>query len=307
MKKNQSLKNVAASVREKLRQIREKSGEDFQILLGRYVNERLLYRLSKSEYKEKFILKGALMFTIWHGSAHRITRDVDLLGLGDASITALEKVFRELCGVVIEDDGVVFDASSVRGEEIRAQEAYVGVRIIMRATIDRAVVPLQIDVGFGDDFSVEPVDVELPSLLGLPSPVVRAYRRETAIAEKFEALVGFGLLNSRMKDYYDFWFLAQHFAFSGKELSDSIRATFNRRKTSLPFDPPPGLTENFSNDQNKQTAWRAFWKKSVKTEPIPELSNVVKLAASFLWPAALAAATGKRFNLHWNPGGPWTN
>lgn len=305
MKKKRPLKNVAASVKERLRQIHEKTNEDYQLLLNRHVIERFLYRLSLSQHKDRFVLKGALLFVFWNGAPHRMTRDVDLLGFGASSIEALVKVIKEVCAVAVEDDGVVFDASSVTGEDIRAQEAYVGVRVLLRATLERSVVPMQIDVGFGDDFSVAPVEIDLPSLLQMPSPRLKAYRQETAIAEKLEALVGFGLLNSRMKDYYDFWFLAHHFEFSGQELCDSIQATFARRKTPLPVDLPAGLTEEFSGDRAKQTGWQTFWKKSVKLEPMPPLAEVVLFAASFLAGPALAAAKGEKFPHHWQAGGPW--
>ncbi len=306
MKKSTPIKNQAASVRERLRQIREKTGGDFQLLMGRYATERLLYRLSMhANYKESFILKGALLFTIWHGNPHRITRDVDLLGFGESSIAGLENIFREICEVSVPDDGVTFDTSTIKAEGIRGQEAYLGIRVVIRAIIDKARIPLQIDIGFGDDYAVEPIETELPSLLGMPAPIMRTYRRETAIAEKFSALVGFGMLNTRMKDYYDFWFLAQHFDFIGGELSDSIRVTFLRRKNPLPAELPIGLTGKFIHDPSKQIAWRSFWKKSVQTEPVPELQELVSFVASFIWPAAKAAANGESFNQKWEPSGPW--
>lgn len=305
MKTKPPLKNMAASVQDRLRLRHQKTKEDYQLLMNRYVMERLLYRISKSTHRDRFVLKGAMLFLVWHGSPHRITRDMDLLGFGASSIEALERIFRELCEVAVEDDGVVFDGATVKGEQIRAQEAYLGVRILLRASIARSVVALQVDVGFGDDITVEPVEMEIPGLLDMPTAHVRGYRRETAIAEKYEALVGFGLLNSRMKDYFDFWFLGQHFEFAGDALSESIRATFARRSKVLPPQLPVGLTDAFSSDAGRQIVWKAFWKKSVKTESMPALVEVVAFAAKFLGPPALAAATGEQFTKNWPAGGGW--
>jgi predicted nucleotidyltransferase component of viral defense system len=293
------LTNMAASVQDRLRTMHRQTGEDYQLLLNRFVQERLLYRLSQSEHRDRFILKGAMMFVIWHGSLHRVTRDMDLLGFGTSSIPALEAIFRELAQLSVEDDGVVFDAATIQGEQIRSQEAYVGVRLTLTATIGRARVPLQVDVGFGDATPASPVEVDFPSLLGLPSARVRSYRMETSIAEKYEALVSFGLLNSRMKDYWDFWFLAKHFDFDGQVLATAIGATFARRERPLPTALPVGLTDKFSTDPNRQTVWRAFWRKSIKTEPMIPLAEMVTACAAFLGPPALAAAFSEPFVLRW--------
>lgn len=305
MKKRRSLTNVAASVKDRLRQVHEKTNEDYQLLMTRYVIERFLYRLSASGHKDRFVLKGALLFVLWNGAPHRMTRDVDLLGFGPSSVESVVSVMKEVCAVVVDDDGVTFEAESVTGEDIRAEETYVGVRVLLRARMERSIVPVQIDVGFGDDTFAKPAEIELPSLLQMPAAHLRAYRRETAIAEKLEALVGFGMLNSRMKDYYDFWFLARKFDFVGLELCDSIRATFVRRRTGLPPDVPTGLTTEFSGDAAKQGQWRAFWKKSVKTDPMPTLEEVVSEVAAFLTAPLRAAARGEKFPHHWKAGGPW--
>lgn len=304
MKPRKPLTNVAASVQERLKQLHRNGGEDYSQLLNRYVLERLLYRLSLSKYRDRFVLKGAILFLVWHGSPHRLTRDLDLLGFGASSIEALEAIFCEICAVAVEDDGVLFDVTTVKGEQIQAQEAYVGVRILLRATIARSIIPVQIDIGFGDDYAVEPVEIKMTCLLDMPPAHLKAYRQETAIAEKFEALVGFGRLNSRMKDYYDFWFLGHHFDFAGQDIADSIRATFARRDKPLPKEIPVGLTEAFS-DPAKMIVWRNFWKKSVKLEPIPSLAEVTGYAASFLWPPASAAAKGEPFTKTWQSSGPW--
>ena len=165
---------------------------------------------------------------------------------------------------------------------------------------------LQIDVGFGDATAVQPVEVEFPSLLeDMPAARIRAYRMESALAEKYETAVTLGLLNSRMKDYYDFYFLGNHCGFDGQELADSIRATFERRETVLPVAPPAGFSAAFWNDPGRQAMWKSFWRKSVKLDPMLSLEQVVSFAAGFLIPPALAAAERRTFNSSWKPGGGW--
>ncbi len=304
-KKKDELRNVAASVRDRLKKLADKSGEDFNGLLIRYVIERLLFRLSKSKHKKRFVLKGAMLFVLWKETPHRVTRDLDLLGFGESSTEELEKVFGEICSQAVPDDGVIFDSKSVTAEPIRAQELYVGVRVDVRGKIGNARTPIQIDVGFGDATAVDPVEVEFPTLLDMPAPKVRAYRMESSLAEKYEATVTLGIANSRMKDYFDFWFLGKHFDFDGQELVDSIRATFKRRGKVLPVEIPLGLSETFASDASRQAVWKAFWKKSVKTNPALSLEEVVSFAASFLVPPAIAAAKGEKFARRWKAGGTW--
>lgn len=291
--------NTAASVREKLLQMSRASGRPNVELLDRYCIERLLYRLSKSRHRERFVLKGALMLLVWGGgSVQRVTRDADLLGLGESSIPALVTAFKDICLTEVEDDGVVFDADSVEGDSIRAMEEYSGVRLHLKARLGSALVRVQVDVGFGDAFN--PVESEFPTILDFPSPLLRMYSRENSVAEKFEAMVRLGMANSRMKDYFDIWHLSRSFEFDGKELGKSIRATFKRRKTELPSGVLLGLAEEFSNDKVKQTQWRAFWKKSVRQEPVPELPEVVAVVREFVM-----LPCEESFKGHWTAGGPW--
>lgn len=304
-KKNDELKNVAASVRDRLKKIADKTSEDYSLLLVRYSIERLLFRLSKSKHKKRFVLKGAMLFALWKETPHRVTRDLDLLGFGESSTDELRKVFAEICAQAVPDDGVIFDPESVKAEPIRAQELYVGVRVDVQGKIGNARTPIQIDVGFGDATAVEPVDVEFPTLLDMPAPQVRAYRMETSLAEKYSATAALGMTNTRMKDYFDFWFLGKHFAFDGQELADSLHATLKRRGKDIPTETPIGFTETFASDPSRQAAWKSFWKKSVKTDPALTLEEVVSFAASFLVPPALAAAKGQKFPRKWEPGGPW--
>ena len=192
----------------------------------------------------------------------RVTRDADLLGFGDSSLPALSQTFREICATVVEDDGVTFELDSIRGEQIRALEEYVGLRIERRANLGGAIVRVQVDIGTGD--AVRPTEITLPTLLDFPQPFLRAYTRENSLAEKFEAMVKLGFINTRMKDYFDFWHLSRNFTFEGEELGETLRATFGRRGTPLPTVGPIGLSSEFSSDKTKQIQWKAFWKKSVR-------------------------------------------
>ena len=305
MKKKSPLKNVAASVRDRLLNVMTEKGQDYNVLLTRYAIERLLFRLAASKYRTQFILKGAMLFAAWQHVPHRVTKDVDLLGFGDSSPEALKAVFAEICVEPVDDDGVVFDPASVQAEPIRAEEVYVGVRVTFQGMLGSARLHVQVDVGYGDGFAVEPVMLQIPSLVGMPAPEVRAYRMETSIAEKFEAAVTLGLLNTRMKDYFDLWHLAKGFAFAGQAVSDSIRATFERRDKALPESVPVGFSEEFWSDPRCQAMWDSFCKKSVRTKPFPTLEEVVCFVATFIIPPALAASKAESFPQHWQAGGPW--
>jgi len=305
MKPKTPLKNVAASVHNRLLNVMTEKGLDYNVLLTRYAIERLLFRLVASKYRTQFILKGAMLFTVWQHIPHRVTKDVDLLGFGDSSPEALRAVFAEICAEPVEEDGVVFEPASVQAEAIRAEEIYVGVRVMLRGMLGSARLHVQVDVRYGDGFAVEPVMLQIPSLIGMPAPEVRTYRMETSIAEKFEAAATLGLLNTRLKDYFDLWHLAKGFAFEGRAVSESIRATFERRAKALPAAVPVGFTAEFWSDPRRQAMWSAFGKKSVRTKPFPSLEDVVTFVATFIVPPALAAGRGETFDSNWQPGGPW--
>jgi predicted nucleotidyltransferase component of viral defense system len=303
---NQKGRNVAASVQARLLQLSRNSKLSLQDLLERYCTERLLYRLANSPHRSRFILKGAMLLIVWgEGSSERVTRDADLLGFGDNSPAASAGTFQEICAVVVEDDGVEFDVESIKAEQIRAEQEYVGVRVTLRARVGNARIPVQADIGFGDAFTLEPEEIEFPTLLEMPKPLLRAYTKETALAEKFEAMVSLGERNTRMKDYFDVWLLARRFDFQGDRLAKAIAATFDRRKTEIPSAVPVGLSTAFADEPIKQTQWRAFWRKVVRTESTPDFTEVVKLAADFLLPAAKVARIKGESPGNWTGGGPW--
>ena len=199
----------------------------------------------------------------------------------------------------VEADGVDFNARSVSCEDIRAQDEYAGIRVKLRATLGKAVVPLQVDVGFGDALPVAPEEITFPVLLGMAAPKLRAYSRETVVAEKLEAIVKLGMLNSRFKDYFDLHYLAQKFSFEGALLAKSIAGTFAHRGTAFPEGLPAGLTPMFATDPAKCRGWQAFWKKTGFKDDAPTLDSVIQLLVGFLERPLESAAKGKPLPEMW--------
>jgi predicted nucleotidyltransferase component of viral defense system len=300
-------KNTAVSVRDRLLKLARQRGEDFQLILTRYGLERLLYRLSQSEHCNQFILKGAMLFSLWSTETHRPTRDVDLLGFGESDEATLQQIFSDLCRVPVEDDGLLFLADSIRVESIRDATEYGGVRVTLLGYLADARIPVQADIGFGDVVTPEPEQIEYPTLLEYPAPSLRAYPRETVVAEKYQALVNLGIANSRMKDFYDLWIMARQFDFDGVTLSQAIQNTFIRRQTSLPAQTPSGLGSNFYGDMQKNFQWNAFLRKGMllSTSTPPSLEEVCQLLEIFLMPPTQDPELYQTFNEWWQPGGPW--
>ncbi len=299
----QAPKNLAQSVLDRLRNLARARSEDFNFLLTRYVGERLLHRLSRSDFSDRFVLKGATLLFIWSGRAHRPTRDVDLLGFGDPSVESVADVFRRLCAVAVQPDAVEFEAGSVRAAEIRDVQEYGGIRVHMRARIGTAVIPLQVDVGFGDVITPGVTKLTIESMLDLPATTVAAYPPETVVAEKLEALAKLGIANSRMKDFHDLWVLSQEKGFDLGVLRAAVRATFERRRTPLPHSWPLGLTEEFATDRLKLTQWNAFLNTHGFSGPKADLAEVVVKLRGFAGPPlGLLETEGQ----NWPPGGPWS-
>jgi hypothetical protein len=297
--------NVAASVKQRLLNIARERREDFNLLLTRYGIERLLYRFTQSEHSSDFVLKGAMLFHLWIDVPHRSTRDLDLLARGSPDRARLEEVFRSVCKTPVEDDGLTFRADTIRAERIREETEYDGIRIRLEGLLGSARIHLQVDVGFGNAIIPPPERVEFPVLLDQPVPRLRAYRRETMVSEKLQAMVDLGIANSRLKDFFDLRFLATAFEFRGLELARAIEATFSRRQTPFPGSVPTALTDAFAKDGTKRTQWRAFLRRSRLDAENLELEAVVAALREFLLPPVEALAAGTRFDLVWNPGGPW--
>lgn len=297
--------NLAASVRQRLLNLSASRGEDPNLTLTRYAVERLLYRLARSEYAGQFILKGAMLFALWMESEYRPTRDLDLLGFGDASNERLTEIFQRLCEVDVEPDGLTFDARSVGVAEIREGQVYLGQRIKLIGLLGAARIPVQIDVGFGDAVTPEAKEVDYPTLLDMPAPRIRVYPPETVIAEKLQAMVALGMQNSRMKDFYDLWTIARQFSFEGATLATAVAATFKRRHTDIPRAMPTGLSDEFATDRQKNTQWNAFLTRSHRGAMEIELAQVISELRAFLMPVLDAAAKAKNFAQSWANGGPW--
>jgi hypothetical protein len=276
------LKNVGASVRARLLQRSRDEHTDFQILLTRYALERLLYRLSQSEHRNRFILKGAMLFVTWVEAPFRPTRDLDLLGYGENSPEAIGNALRAICTQPVGDDGVVFDVDGLEAAPIREDIEYGGVRVRTRATIDGARIPIQVDVGFGDAITPGPIEIDYPALLDAPAPHLRAYPMETVVAEKFHAIATRGITNSRLKDYYDLWLIAETFELERAPLATAVRQTFARRETALPQEKPTGFSEAYVETWGDQ--WRTFLTRERMVAAPVQLATVVADLERFVLP-----------------------
>lgn len=273
------MNNVAASVRARLLNVAKAQGVDFNQVLVRFALERILYRLSQSEHADHFLLKGALLFTLWYDMPHRTTRDADLLGFGASDLESVTQTFRDIASVAV-DDGIVFDPDSVAAEEIRKDAGYAGARIFISGELARARCKTQIDIGFGDAVTPGPVDATYPVLLAdLPAPRLRAYPVYTVVAEKLHAIALLGMTNSRLKDYLDLSVLLDREALDTDLLAQAIKATFERRGMAVPAGLPVGLTDEFAHDPSRQALWQAFIKKNeLALEPLPTIVDRLRVA-----------------------------
>ncbi len=288
-------RNLAASVRQRLFNRAQEKHEDFGLVLTKYGLERFLHRLAHSQYREQFALKGALLFELWTHHPYRPTRDLDLEGQGENSITRIKQVFAEIIGIPVEDDGLIFDPKSLRVARIKEEQEYEGLRINFIARLERAKIHIQVDVGFGDIIVPAPEEIEYPRMLDFPSARLMAYPKETVVAEKLEALVKLGMVNTRMKDFYDLWKLSRDFDFDGELLCKAIKATFERRRTKIPSDIPVALTEEFSRDAQKARQWQAFVRKSNLDHDGVSLHAVAADITEFLIPTLQAIGSSQRF------------
>lgn len=299
------IKDMAASVHQRLLNRARESNRPFNELLQYYSMERFLYRLSKSPHADKFILKGALMLVAWKAPLSRPTMDIDLLGRLKNDLEGVGKVIGQVCGEKVSDDGVEFDRSSVQTRRINEDADYQGVRAKIRGRLGNARLALQIDIGFGDSVVPKAASLEYPTLLAFPAPKLRGYTRESAVAEKFEAMTKLGLLNSRMKDFFDIWLLGRQFNFDGALLGKAIRRTFENRGTEV--DPETvALTGTFADDPPKKIQWRAFLRRSRLENAPGELGEVVQFVAQFLRPVASKLARDESLSGTWRAPGPWS-
>jgi len=292
-------RNIGASVRARLLDRARAERSDFQILLTRYALERLLYRLSVSPHRDRFILKGAMLFVTWVADPFRPTRDLDLLGHGDNDAEAIAETFRTICAQAVADDGVTFDVATLTAAPIREEVEYGGVRVRTTATIAGARISIQVDIGFGDAITPAAIHIDYPALLDAPAPQLRAYPVETVVAEKFEALVTLGVANSRLKDFYDLWVISRTFELRRAVLVAAVQRTFERRGTTLPSEIPVGLTDEFA--QARAAQWRAFLGRDRMAAAPDAFATTIADLRVFFMPLVV----GLNEELVWPPSGPW--
>jgi predicted nucleotidyltransferase component of viral defense system len=299
------LKNVAASARARLRNRSRETGEDSQFLLQRYASERFLYRLGQSTHRDRYVLKGAMLFPLWGGSLYRATRDLDFTGYGSSDVEIVLAAMREICQFSVEDDGLVFDASGLTAAPIREEAEYNGLRVRFHAMLGNTRIQMQIDVGFGNAIEPAAKDVDYPTLLDTPAPNIRAYPQEAVVAEKLHASVVLGERNTRLKDFYDLYVLAWHFPFDGARLARAIAATFSRRRTTIGAALPVALAPRFFADSVRAEQWRAYLSRHDLPGAPADFNAIGELHVRFLGPIWNALATNRAFTGRWPPAGPW--
>jgi predicted nucleotidyltransferase component of viral defense system len=299
-------RNVAASVHARLLNRARQRSEDFQLVLHRYAAERFLYRLGRCGQRERYVLKGAMLFALWGGSLYRPTRDLDFTGYGSSEPADVLGSFQEICRCPVEDDGILFDTYSLTAEPIREGAEYDGLRVRMQASLGNARIPMQIDVGFGNAVVPPASNVEYPTLLDAPAPSIRAYPPEAVIAEKLHALVVIGERNTRVKDVYDLYVLAGQFSFDGAQLARAIAATFERRGTPITAAIPAALASRYFADGARAEQWRAYLTRNGLPGAPADLASVGEQVQAFLRPLWSELAEGHAFTGSWPAGGAWT-
>ncbi|WP_148864693.1 nucleotidyl transferase AbiEii/AbiGii toxin family protein [Marinobacter fonticola] len=294
-------RNITASVRQKLLNKSREEKRPFQELLQYYAMERFLYRLSQSPHNTCFTLKGALMLWAMQGPTSRPTRDIDMLGQTSNEPGAILGQVRDVVATEVVDDGLRFDSSTLKAEAITEDADYQGVRVTFTGLLENAKIPMQLDIGFGDPIFPFPSWHEFPALLDFPTARIQCYTPESSIAEKFQAMVKLGELNSRMKDFYDIWLLSRQHDFALANLSGAVVRTFERRNTKVPESSP--FSDAFVD--SKQSQWQAF-RKRLGQPHVPEaFAQVVAAVTEFLAPVMANHAAGAPEQI-WHPPGPWS-
>jgi len=295
-----NVKNIAASIRQRLLNKAKENSRPFNEILQYYGLERFLYRLSASKYADKFILKGALLFTVWQQSEFRSTVDIDLLGTTSNEPEAITKVFRDICKAKVEDDGLQFDDSSITAEQITVDADYQGVRVQLYGYLGTAKIRVQVDIGFSDVITPGPEIYDYPTILDLPEPKLNCYNKETMIAEKLQAMVKLDILNSRMKDIYDIWVLSRQFEFKSTSLKNSIVNTFKRRETEV-TENITTFTERYYQNDEKLKQWQGFLRKSKVSDVSQDLSEITGDIKTFIAPVLASIVRKKEFKKTWKP------
>jgi hypothetical protein len=297
-------RNLAASIKQRLFNKSRELAHRFDDVLQYYAIERFLYRLSRSSYAGIFILKGALMLAVWRANTSRTTMDIDMLGKMDNNTESIIAMVREVCLQEVEPDGLIFDPDSIRGQIITEDADYQGVRVHFRGSLDTARITMQLDIGFGDVVIPPPKLMAYPTILDLPAPQIRGYSKESMIAEKFEAMVRWGIMNSRMKDFWDIEVLSRQFDFDGKTLATAIKETFSMRNTVIPIKPI-AFTDTFMKDEMKSVQWKAFLKNRM-VGGADTLEEAVHAVSVFLMPVVEGLVNNRLPQMTWKAPGPWS-
>lgn len=300
-------KNLAASIRARLLQHAKLHGDDYQRVLTRYAIERLLFRLSQTEATERYVLKGAMLFMTWPAHVFRPTGDLDLLGQGNPDPAVMTELFARICQVESPEDGIVFNPATVRVEPVREADKYQGVQLSLKAELAKAVISVQVDIGFGDHVYPLPKRQTFPNLLPeMPAAYILMYPPETVVAEKFEAMLRFGLANGRIKDFHDIWVTSRTFAFDMPTLVEAIGGTLRRRETTIPTGTPIGLTEAFAQSAQERGLWSGFLRRnppSLQPPPFVELQQELR---RFFGPVIASLSRPDDARGRWDPdAGVW--
>ena len=294
----------AESIRHRLRNTLRARGEDVSLGLQRYASERFLYRLGRSVHRERFVLKGATLFAIW-GTAYRPTRDLDFTAYGDPEVGAVLSALRDICNTPDDVDALIFETDTITTQPIRDGSEYPGLRIILTARLGESVAKVQLDLGFGNAIVPGPEEVEYRSLLGDPSPRIRAYPQESVVAEKLHAMVTLGEQNSRYKDFYDMHTMANAFTFERSTLVEAVRATFERRATPISADLPVALRATFFSSEARAAQWRAYVTRNGLARVPEDFASVGERVGEFLQPIWESLNSEDPARGNWSPGGPW--
>jgi hypothetical protein len=305
--KDKVIKDPAASIRQRLYNHARQHGDDFGRVLGRYAIERFLFRLSQTESAEHYVLKGAMLFVTWPQHAFRPTGDLDLLGEGNPDPAALTELFTRICEVEVPEDGIVFDPKTLKVEPVREADKYQGARLALRGHLSSAVIPVQVDIGFGDYVYPAPKRESFPSLLAdLPQAKILMYPPETVVAEKFEAMIRFGEANGRIKDFHDIWVITRTFPLDLASLVAAVGGTLRRRGTVAPTAMPVGLTEVFADVAQEKGLWTGFLRRTPPSLDPPAFPQLQEELRRFFGPIIAGLGQPESARGRWNPdSGAW--
>ena len=300
------MKNIEATIRSQLQNKAKNLGNVFMEILQYYAIERFLYRLSVSKYSALFILKGALMFQVFQVQDRRTTLDIDFMAYYENEISNLVKIIKDICKINIkQEDGLTFDVDSVTGIRIKEGAEYEGVRIKFKGYLGKSMIPMQLDIAFGDVIFPKPKRIEYPTILGFPEPRLKGYPFETIVAEKFESMIKLGSINSRMKDFYDIWLTSRRFDFDGVQLTKALKKIFANRDTGFPKTKKLFNEEFYNDKSDRQVMWKSFLLKNNIVSAPEKLSIVINEMERFLVKPVQAILKGKKFNYFWNKSGQW--